>query len=293
MKGLIMAGGTGSRLLPLTSSLSKQLLPIFDKPMIHYPIATLMASGVRDICIITTERDLPLYENLLGDGSSVGISIQYKKQNQPKGIAEAFLLTPEFISGGSVALILGDNLFHGVGLGRELEKYNNPTGAQIFAYSVSNPGDYGVVTMGKNGETLNLIEKPSAPESNLAVPGLYFYNSDVVEVVKQVRPSVRGELEITSLNEIYLSSGRLNTALMPRGTAWFDTGTFENLLDASNYVRIIQERQGIKISCLEEVAWRRGWINDEQLLASAKRYPEGNPYNNYLSGLVGYGSLER
>jgi glucose-1-phosphate thymidylyltransferase len=287
MKGLIMAGGTGSRLLPLTSSLSKQLLPVFDKPMIHYPIATLMASGVRDICVITTERDLPLYENLLGDGSSVGISIQYKKQNRPKGIAEAFLLTPEFISGGSVALILGDNLFHGVGLGRELEKYNNPIGAQIFAYSVSNPGDYGVVTMGKNGETLNLIEKPSTPESNLAVPGLYFYNSDVVEVVKQVRPSARGELEITSLNEIYLSSGRLNTVLMPRGTAWFDTGTFENLLDASNYVRIIQERQGIKISCLEEVAWRRGWINDEQLLASAKRYPEGNPYNNYLSGLVG------
>lgn len=267
MKGIVLAGGTGSRLYPLTKSISKQLLPVFDKPLIHYPIATLMAAQIREILIITTPADQQLFQRLLGDGSELGINIQYVVQDSPKGIPEAFIIGEDFLSGDSAALILGDNIFFGYGLGRQLEKYRKVVGAHIFGYSVADPERYGVATLDAQGVVLALDEKPVNPKSNVAVTGLYFYDSHVVEICKSLKPSGRGELEITDVNRKYLELGLLELTLLPRGTAWLDTGTFESLHDASTFVRVLEERQNTKIACLEEISWRQGWITDRELLS--------------------------
>lgn len=267
MKGIVLAGGTGSRLYPLTKSISKQLLPVFDKPLIHYPIATLMAAQIREILIITTPSDQQLFKRLLGDGSELGINIQYVVQDAPKGIPEAFIIGEDFLSGDSAALILGDNIFFGYGLGRQLEKYRKVVGAHIFGYSVADPERYGVATLDKQGQVLALDEKPVNPKSNVAVTGLYFYDSQVVEICKSLKPSGRGELEITDVNRKYLELGLLELTLLPRGTAWLDTGTFESLHDASTFVRVLEERQNTKIACLEEISWRQGWLTDNELLS--------------------------
>jgi glucose-1-phosphate thymidylyltransferase len=266
MKGLILAGGSGTRLWPLTKAFSKQLLPVYDKPMIYFPISTLVASGITEIAIITTPDDKSLFQKLLGTGEQLGLKFSYVVQNKPRGLAEAFLLNEEFIGNSNCALILGDNLFHGVGLGRELSKYNQIQGAQIFGYTVSNPSEYGVIEISEDNEVISIEEKPVTPKSNNAVPGLYFYDEQVVEIAKSIKPSSRGELEITSIHQVYLEMKMLKATLLPRGTAWFDTGTFTNLHDASTYVRILEQRQGIKVGCLEEVVWRKNLISKEQLL---------------------------
>jgi glucose-1-phosphate thymidylyltransferase len=283
MKGIVLAGGTGSRLAPLTSAFSKQLLPVYDKPMVMYPIATLMAAGIRDIALVTTKSDQSLFQNILGDGSRFGISLTYFIQEKPKGIPDAFHVCTEFILGESVALILGDNIFHGSGLGRDLRRYTRPEGAQIFAYKVANPKDYGVVEFAKDGGVLSIEEKPLTPRSSYAIPGLYFFDQSVTNRVNEIRTSPRGELEITDLLLNYLKSEELRVTVLPRGTAWLDTGTPEGLMDASNFVRVIESRQGIKIACLEEVAWRVGWITTEQLHDQATRYK--NSYGEYLMHL--------
>jgi len=266
MKGLILAGGSGTRLWPLTKAFSKQLLPVYDKPMIYFPISTLVASGITEIAIITTPDDKSLFQKLLGTGEQLGLKFSYVVQNKPRGLAEAFLLNEEFIGNSNCALILGDNLFHGVGLGRELSKYNQIQGAQIFGYTVSNPSEYGVIEISEDNEVISIEEKPVTPKSNNAVPGLYFYDEQVVEIAKSIKPSSRGELVITSIHLVYLEMKMLKATLLPRGTAWFDTGTFTNLHDASTYVRILEQRQGIKGGCLEEVVWRKNLISKEQLL---------------------------
>lgn len=286
MKGIVLAGGTGSRLWPITKGVSKQLLPVYDKPLIHYPLGTLFLAGIREILIITTPEDLPSFQRLLGDGSLYGANFTYAIQPKPNGLAEAFLIGENFIGGDHVALILGDNIFHGVGLGKQLMEVNLGSGAKIFAYKVSDPERYGVVEFSKSGKVISIEEKPEIPKSNYAVPGLYFYDAEVVEIAKLIKPSKRGELEITSVNEAYLDAKKLTTRILERGTTWLDTGTIQTLHAASSYVQIIEERQGSKISCLEEIAWRNGWVSDADLESIAKTYG-GNPYGKYLLSLIG------
>jgi len=285
MKGIVLAGGTGSRLWPITKGVSKQLLPVYDKPLIHYPLGTLFLAGIGEILIITTPEDLAAFQRLLGDGSQYGASFDYAVQEKPNGLAEAFIIGEKFIAGGNVSLILGDNIFHGVGLGRQLEQINTNEGATIFAYRVADPERYGVVEFAESGKVMSIEEKPAKPKSNFAVPGLYFYDSQVVEIAKNIQPSKRGELEITSINEFYLIADQLKIIVLERGTTWLDTGTIQTLHAAASYVQIIEERQGSKISCLEEIAWRNGWISETDLEVLAKSFGS-NPYGAYLQGLT-------
>lgn len=281
----MLAGGTGSRLWPITRGVSKQLLPVYDKPMIHYPISTLMAAGLREVLIITTPEDQPAFRRLLGDGAELGMSFSYVVQPAPEGLAHAFLLGEQFLDGNGAALVLGDNIFHGPGLGTQLSQLSSLDGGHVFAYAVSNPGDYGVIEFDESGRAVSLEEKPEKPKSHYAVPGLYFYSGDVVEVAKEIKPSERGELEITAINESYLQGGRLTVTVLPRGTAWLDTGSFESLHDASEYVRVLERRQGTKVGCLEELAWRNGWINDQELLKIADPLRKSG-YGEYLASLL-------
>lgn len=280
-----MAGGAGTRLHPLTLAISKQLMPVFDKPMIYYPLSTLMLAGINEILIISTPTDLPNFEKLLGDGKSLGCSFIYAVQEKPAGLAEAFLIGEEFIGQDNVALILGDNIFYGVGLAESLKTYENPDGGIVFAYHVSDPERYGVVAFDDNGQAISIEEKPAQPKSNYAVPGLYFYDNSVVEIAKNIKPSKRGELEITDVNRIYLEAGKLNVAVLSRGTAWLDTGTFNSLMQAGEFVRVIEERQGQKIGCIEEVAYNMGYIDAVQLLKLAKPLSNSG-YGIYLESLV-------
>lgn len=284
MKGIVLAGGTGSRLWPITKGVSKQLLPIYDKPLIHYPLGTLFLAGLKEILIITTPEDLSAFQRLLGDGSQYGASFTYETQEKPNGLAEAFIIGEKFIAGGNIALILGDNIFHGVGLGKQLKEIDSESGATIFAYKVADPERYGVIEFAEDGKVISIEEKPNNPKSNFVVPGLYFYDSQVVEIAKSIKPSKRGELEITSVNEQYLNSGQLTTKVLKRGTTWLDTGTIQTLHAAASYVQIIEERQGSKISCLEEISWRNGWISNDQLALLATSYGD-NLYGKYISNL--------
>jgi glucose-1-phosphate thymidylyltransferase len=288
MRGIVLAGGTGSRLWPITRGVSKQLMPVYDKPMVHYPISTLMNAGLRDILIITTPEDSPAFERLLGTGEDLGIAFNYIIQERPEGLAQAFLLAEEFLGGDSAALVLGDNIFHGSGMGRQLRQLAQMQGGHVFAYQVSNPSEYGVVEFDAGGKVVSIEEKPTSPRSNYAVPGLYFYGPDVVDVAKSIQPSARGELEITAVNDHYLREGRLSVSVLPRGTAWLDTGTFRSLHDAGEYVRVMEDRQGVKIGCLEEIAWRNEWIDDDQLLALAEPLRKSG-YGDYLARLVSDG----
>jgi len=281
MKGIILAGGTGSRLWPVTQAVSKQLLPVYDKPMIHYPLATLMAAGLREVLIITTPGDADAFSQLLGDGSRIGMRISYATQPRPEGLAQAFLIGEAFLDGDAAALILGDNLFYGPRLGRRLSELTTITGGHVFAYQVANPSDYGVVEFDAKGYALSIEEKPLKPRSSFAVPGLYFYDSSVVEVAKSIKPSARGELEITSVNDHYLRNGNLSVTVLERGTAWLDTGTFRSLQDAGEFVRVMEDRTGTKIGCVEEIAWRNGWINDRELTALATPLIKSG-YGQYL-----------
>jgi glucose-1-phosphate thymidylyltransferase len=285
MKGIVLAGGTGSRLWPITWGVSKQLIPVYDKPLVHYPISTLMLAGIRETLIITTLQDQDSFKRLLGDGSKYGVRFYFAAQNIPSGLAEAFIIGEKFIGKDSCALVLGDNIFHGKGLGTQLQALTDINGAQIFAYKVRDPERYGVVEIDKTGKVLSIEEKPRVPRSSFAVPGLYFYDNNVVEIAKSIKPSDRGELEITSVNKAYLDKGLLNTTVLERGTAWIDTGTFESLNAASSFIQIIEERQGQKISCLEEVAWRNGWISDSDLKARADEY-KSSPFADYLRSLL-------
>ena len=285
MKGIILAGGTGSRLWPITKGVSKQLLPVYDKPMIHYPLDTLMGAGLRDVLIITTPDDSESFSRLLGDGSELGMNIQYAVQPSPDGLAQAFLIGAEFLAGDQAALVLGDNLFYGPSLGRKLSTLTTQVGANVFAYEVANPSEYGVVEFNADGVAISIEEKPTAPKSNFAVPGLYFYDETVVDVVKHIKPSARGELEITSVNDHYLQAGTLTVSVLERGTAWLDTGTFRSLQDAGEFVRVIEDRTGTKIGCIEETAWRNGWITDEKLLQHADALAKSG-YGDYLRGLI-------
>ncbi|TXG89475.1 glucose-1-phosphate thymidylyltransferase [Rhodococcus rhodnii] len=285
MRGIILAGGTGSRLHPITLGVSKQLVPVFDKPMIYYPLSTLMLAGIRDIQIITTPDDAPQFQRLLGDGSRLGISLTYCVQHRPDGLAQAFVLGADHIGNDSVALVLGDNIFYGPRLGSTLSRFENIDGGAVFAYWVKDPAAYGVIEFDENGTALSLEEKPDKPRSNYSVPGLYFYDNDVVEIARELKPSERGEYEITDVNRAYLDQGRLEVEVLPRGTAWLDTGTFDSLLDASNYVRTIEQRQGLKIGAPEEVAWRRGFIDDDELRACAQPLVKSG-YGSYLLDLL-------
>ena len=285
MRGIILAGGTGSRLHPITLGVSKQLVPVYDKPMIYYPLSTLLLAGIRDVLIITTPQDAPAFERLLGDGSQFGINITHTVQPSPDGLAQAFILGEEHIGSEPAALVLGDNIFYGSGMGTQLRKYEDVDGGAIFGYYVNDPSAYGVVEFDEAGRAISLEEKPEHPKSHYAVPGLYFYSNDVVEMAKNLKPSPRGELEITDINRQYLEQGRLQVEVLPRGTAWLDTGTFDTLLDASNYVNTIESRQGLKIGSPEEVAWRMGFLSDDDLRQRAEPLVKSG-YGSYLLGLL-------
>jgi glucose-1-phosphate thymidylyltransferase len=285
MRGIVLAGGTGSRLWPITKAVSKQLMPVFDKPMVYYPLTTLVMAGIRDILIITTPGDRPQFERLLGDGSQFGLSFTFAVQERPAGIAEAFVLGADFIGDEPVALILGDNIFHGAGLERQLRGYQKPDGGVVFAHAVANPADYGVVEFAADGTVLSIEEKPARPRSRYAVPGLYFYDSEVVPIAGALAPSARGELEITHVNQAYLDRGRLTVSVLDRGTVWLDTGTFQSLVQASEYVRVVEERQGFKIGCVEEAAWLAGFIDDRRLLELAEPLRKSG-YGDYLVDLL-------
>ncbi len=285
MRGIILAGGSGTRLYPITMGASKQLLPVYDKPLIYYPLSTLMMAGIRDIAVVTTREDAPAFRRLLGDGSDFGISLSYAVQDEPEGLAQAFVICADHIGDDSVALVLGDNIFYGPGLGTSLRRFHTVEGGAIFAYWVADPSAYGVVEFAADGTALSLQEKPATPKSHYAVPGLYFYDNDVIEIARSLRKSARGEYEITEINQRYLEQGRLNVEVLARGTAWLDTGTFDSLLDASDYVRTIERRQGLKISVPEEVAWRVGFISDDELAARANKLLKSG-YGAYLLELL-------
>lgn len=285
MKGIILAGGSGTRLHPITYAISKQIMPVYDKPMIYYPLSTLMMAGIREILIISTPQDLPLFKKLLGTGEQIGLSLSYAEQAVPNGLAQAFVIGESFIGKDNVALVLGDNIFHGVGLGQQLEKNTTPNGGIVYAYHVSDPERYGVVEFDADNKVVSIEEKPLQPKSNYAVPGLYFYDNDVIEIAKNLQPSPRGEYEITDVNKEYLKRGKLRVSVMDRGTAWLDTGTFDSLMQASQFVQVIEQRQGIKIACIEEIAYRKGFIGKEKLEEIAKPLMKSG-YGKYLMELI-------
>ncbi len=285
MKGIILSGGMGTRLYPLTLSISKQLMPVYDKPMIYYPLSTLMLAGIKDILIISTPQHTSLFEDLLGDGSAIGCNIEYKIQHDPNGLAQAFVLGEEFVGDDDACLILGDNIFHGNGLSELIQSCKKPDGGIVFAYPVTDPERYGVVDFDENGKVLSIEEKPSQPKSHYAVPGLYFYDNSVIDVAKNLAPSARGEYEITDVNKIYLEQGKLEVRVMSRGYAWLDTGTHDSLLDAANFISVIEKRQGLKVGCIEEIAWKMGFIDDAQMSKLADKYSKSG-YGEYLSRVM-------
>lgn len=286
MKGIILAGGSGTRLYPLTIAVSKQLMPVYDKPMIYYPLSTLLLAGIREILIITTPDDQAGFKKLLGDGSAIGCRFEYVVQPSPDGLAQAFILGADFIGNDPVALILGDNIFYGSGMGTFLKTKTNPNGGVVFAYQVHDPERYGVVEFDKEFRAVSIEEKPTQPKSNYAVPGLYFYDNEVVAIAKAIKPSPRGELEITDVNKVYLERGKLDVGVLDRGTAWLDTGTFDSLMEAGEFIHVIEKRQGMKIGCIEEIAYRNGWIDDAQMEKLAAHYMKSG-YGAYLKKLIG------